>query len=226
MSYEVVGYRWVRDVESADSFSTRDSGQRWDRRRFVDTLEKLLLLVVLSALVYRLTPGIRIAPFNALYLFAEVVVVLMVVFRRSTEHISQSPAEWFIAFAGTLLPLLVIDTNGPRLVPGGLLMVVGVIISTTAQLSLGRSFGIVAANRGVKTAGLYSLVRHPMYTGYLLTITGFLLWNPSSWNAGVYVVWLVCQLSRIQVEERVLSADPAYRKLKARVRYRLVPFVY
>jgi protein-S-isoprenylcysteine O-methyltransferase Ste14 len=34
------------------------------------------------------------------------------------------------------------------------------------------------------------------------------------------------QLVRIHEEERVLGRDPSYRAYRARVRYRLIPFVY
>ena len=40
------------------------------------------------------------------------------------------------------------------------------------KITLGRSFGIVPANRGVVTAGR-TLVRHPIYTGYLVSHLAF-----------------------------------------------------
>ena len=43
----------------------------------------------------------------------------------------------------------------------GLLVVIG------GKLSLGRSFGLMPANRGVVSSGLYRIVRHPIYLGYL-----------------------------------------------------------
>ena len=100
------------------------------------------------------------------------------------------------------------------------------VIAVSAQLSLSRSFGVVAANRGVRTGGVYGLVRHPMYLGYFLTHLGFLLTNPALWNVAVYAVWTACQLYRVRAEERVLSGDTAYVAFTRRVRYRLVPFVY
>ena len=38
------------------------------------------------------------------------------------------------------------------------------------KLSLGRSFGLMPANRGVVSTGMYRLVRHPIYLGYLVTL--------------------------------------------------------
>ena len=46
------------------------------------------------------------------------------------------------------------------------------------KITLGRSFGVVPANRGVVVGGPYNFVRHPIYTGYLITHVAFLVANP------------------------------------------------
>src|ERR1700682_5194874 len=51
----------------------------------------------------------------------------------------------------------------------GLLITAGVLLQIYAKLTLRRSFGIIAANRGVMTSGPYRVVRHPMYAAYLLS---------------------------------------------------------
>ena len=73
-----------------------------------------------------------------------------------------------MGFAGTLLTLMVVGSDGAALPYGGMLMFLGFGIAVSAKLSLCRSFGVVAGNRGVRTGGLYGLVRHPMYLGYFL----------------------------------------------------------
>jgi protein-S-isoprenylcysteine O-methyltransferase Ste14 len=65
-----------------------------------------------------------------------------------------------------------------------------------------------------------------MYTGYVITQSGFLLANPSLLNASVYAVAWGMLLLRIREEEEMLSRDPAYRDYVAAVRYRLLPGVY
>ena len=57
---------------------------------------------------------------------------------------------------------------------GSVLVLVGVVLATGAVLSLGRSLGIEAANRGVQTHGLYRFVRHPIYAAYLPLMGGYL----------------------------------------------------
>lgn len=200
---------------TADAYSTT-----------IDRVERVVLVGLLGLLAYRLIPGIAAKPANLVFLASEAIVILLVSFRRRTTDISRNSADWVFAFAGTLLPLLVVRSDAPGLAYGTPLLLSGFVIAVAAQWSLFRSFGVVAANRGVRTRGLYGLVRHPMYLGYLLTNIGFLVSNPSPWNAAVCVLWAGCQLHRIHAEERVLGADAAYVVFANRVRYRLIPFVY
>ena len=74
-----------------------------------------------------------------------------------------------------------------------------------AKLVLGRAFGIVAANRGVKVLGPYCLVRPPMYAGYTLTQFGFLLAMPSRLNALFYATAKCDQPRREQSREAAKS---------------------
>ena len=96
----------------------------------------------------------------------------------------------------------------------------------SAKLSLNRSFGIVAANRGVKTGGPYAYVRHPMYLGYFLSQAAILIINFSTWNIVVLSIWAASQVLRIHAEERVLMQDAPYLAHATRVPYRLVPWIY
>ena len=180
----------------------------------------------MGLLAYRLVPDLAAKPVNVIYLISETVLVVMVALRRSANQISLRPTDWLIGFAGTFLPLLATRSDGAGFPIGGVFLLLGFAVSVGAQLSLARSFGVVAANRGVKTTGFYNIVRHPMYMGYFLTNIGFLLTNPTPWNGAIYAAWTTCQLCRTHVEERVLSADLAYVAFAHRVRYRLLPFIY
>jgi protein-S-isoprenylcysteine O-methyltransferase Ste14 len=194
--------------------------------QLADRVERFVLVGLLGLLAYRLVPHLADKPVNLVYLASETMVIIMVTFRRTANEISRRSADWVIGFAGTLLPLMVVRSDGAVLPYGGILLLLGFGIAVSAKLSLCRSFGVVAANRGVRTGGLYALVRHPMYLGYFLTHLGFLLTNPVLWNVAVYAVWTACQLYRVRAEERVLSADTAYVAFACRVRYRLLPLVY
>jgi protein-S-isoprenylcysteine O-methyltransferase Ste14 len=128
-----------------------------------------------------------------------------------------------------LLPLLAVAPQGASLLPlvaCEAVMVAGFALQFSAKLTLRRSFGVVAANRGVKASGPYRLIRHPMYAGYALTHVGFLLSGPALWNVAVYGATLAIAVRRILAEERVLREDEAYRALAAKVRYRLLPGLF
>ena len=93
-------------------------------------------------------------------------------------------------------------------------------------MTLGRSFGLVPANRGVVVRGPYTLVRHPIYTGYLITHARFSSRNPTPWNVCVILLADTALVVRALMEERVLSADVAYQGYCRRVGWHLVPGVF
>ena len=93
-------------------------------------------------------------------------------------------------------------------------------------LSLGRSFGIAAANRGVVTTGAYRLVRHPMYAAYALGSVLQLGLHTSAWNAAVVASSCGLLAWRIRCEEELLERSAAYRTYRASVRWRIVPGVW
>lgn len=195
-----------------------------------DLLEKTIVVVLLAMLASRLVPA-ALAGFHQswLLLLAEGCVVFFVLFRRATTEISLRPLDWALGFGGTLAAMLVVAPSDTPLAPiafCGVLIVAGMAFQLYAKFTLRRSFGVIAANRGVKVSGPYRLVRHPMYAGYTLTHLGFLLSGPNWWNLGVYGLALALNIARILAEERVLMADPAYQDMSRTVRYRLVPYVF
>ena len=197
----------------------------------LDLVEKFLVAAFMVVLTARLLPlVIATGALPPLFLLvSEGVVVLFIVLRRPTRDISRRGGDWMLGLAGTLLPLLAIAPQGAPLLPMRLcegIMVAGFVLQLSAKLTLRRSFGVVAANRGIKASGPYRLVRHPMYAGYALTHVGFLLSGPMLWNLAIYAAVLTIAVRRIVAEERVLGADPAYRALAESVRYRLLPFVF
>jgi protein-S-isoprenylcysteine O-methyltransferase len=77
-------------------------------------------------------------------------------------------------------------------------------------------------------SGPYRLLRHPSYTGSLLTFYGFALALGSLWSLALIVVVVTAAfLWRIRVEERALtSAFPRDYPAYARETKRLIPFVW
>jgi protein-S-isoprenylcysteine O-methyltransferase Ste14 len=197
----------------------------------LDLIEKFVVAAFMTVLASRMIPVViatgALPPL--LLLVSESMVVLFILLRRPTDTISRRGVDWAVGMAGTLLPLLAIAPRGAALAPALVveaLMIGGFLLQISAKLILRRSFGVVAANRGVKASGPYRLLRHPMYAGYALTHIGFLLAGPSLWNFAVYAGTVALQIRRILAEERVLGLDPAYQAFAKKTRYRLLPFVF
>lgn len=195
----------------------------------MDRIEQLVVACLYALLCWRLLPeSLHLAHwFGVMILVSEGTVLAIVLLRRSTANITLRPADWAVAFGGTLPPLLV-EIGSTSFLPalGFALITVGWIGHLSAKLTLRRSFGVVAANRGLKTSGVYAIVRHPMYMGYFISHLGLILAVPSLWNAFVYAVTWTCLIARIGAEERVLAKEAEYQAYKARVRYRLIPWVW
>jgi protein-S-isoprenylcysteine O-methyltransferase Ste14 len=158
----------------------------------------------------------------------ETMLVALVLIRRRSLATSGRPADWILGVGGTLLPLLMRpgDISGPLSWLGQPLQLVGVSSAALALACLGRSFGVVAANRGIKTSGLYRMVRHPAYAGYLLGYTGYVLCYPTLGNALIAVATLLALNLRAIVEERFLRHDPSYCDYLRGTRWRFVPYLY
>lgn len=102
----------------------------------------------------------------------------------------------------------------------------GLVLQVIAKVALGRSFGILPVNRGIVTRGPYRLLRHPIYCGYIISDIGLLLASFSLHNLAVYAFYNYLQVIRILWEERLLLQDAAYRSYAARVRWRVLPYVF
>ena len=75
--------------------------------------------------------------------------------------------------------------------------------------------------------GLYGRIRHPMYFGFLLFLIGIALWLESYANVLMLPLVFVFVIARIFVEEKTLQETlPGYVEYMAKVRYRLIPFVW
>ena len=164
-----------------------------------------------------------------LLLASETLVVALTVLRRSTAVVDRSYRARMLTALSILGPALVqpalVAALAPELVTV-LLSAAGLVVVIGGKLSLGRSFGLMPANRGVVSSGLYRLVRHPIYMGYLITHTGFLLANPTMWNILMVVGADLALMRRAVCEEQTLAKDEAYRSYQQTVRWRVVPGVF
>jgi len=167
-------------------------------------------------------------PIDLSIIVQESILVVLFVARHPSTDTSDRPLDWVLGMLGTFLPMLVRPTErfGWLAWIGVPMQVLGMSAAAVAVLFLGRSFGIVAANRGVKLGGAYRVVRHPMYTAYLLGYAGYLLTYPSHANVLILIAAAFCLNARAIAEERILGRDPAYREYLHRLPWRFFPFLY
>ena len=202
---------------------------RWLTPARLDRFEQVTIVILWLLLAKRVFTATN--PFAPLIMVAETAVVIFVLIRRPTQAISLKLGDWLLAITATYAPLLIQPADAPAalqwLVPLGIgLTIIGNVVQIAAKMFLRRSFGIAPANRGIKTDGMYRIVRHPMYAGYLLVHIGVLMLMPTMLNLVIYAIGWWAQILRLLAEERLLSQDPAYRVLMEQTRWRLIPGLF
>jgi len=156
-------------------------------------------------------------------------VVIAYLIRRPARAVSRRLGDWVLAFGGTFGGVL-FRPDGAHplwgLTAGLAVQLIGLAICVTSFLALGRSFGFVAADRGLVRRGPYAIVRHPIYASYLLLQFGYLLQSISVRNALVMLFASGCNVGRALAEDRVLATNEQYGSYRGMVRWRLIPGVW
>ena len=203
-----------------------------DRTRdLADSGARAVIVVLFTMMALRIGADfLETGRFTGLLLLAsEMLVVVLTVFRRTTSTVDRSYRARVLTGLSILGPLTVRPGNVPAVWPEVLtvaLCAAGLLVVIGGKLSLGRSFGLMPANRGVVSSGLYRLVRHPIYMGYLVTHVGFIAANPTVWNVIMLASADVALMWRAVCEEQTLEKDASYRAYQRAVRWRVLPGVF
>jgi protein-S-isoprenylcysteine O-methyltransferase Ste14 len=160
-----------------------------------------------------------------LVLAAELITVGLVLAAPRPKNVALTARSILLTNAATLY-FLFVSLQVLSNTAVGLLMLFGILLQIASKLTLGRSFGLLPAVRGIVVRGPYRLVRHPIYLGYLCTHVGFFCFSMSWHNLLVFAVLYACQIGRILEEERLLAQSDEYRPYMQQVRYRLIPGLY
>jgi protein-S-isoprenylcysteine O-methyltransferase Ste14 len=203
--------------------SWREVGADWAARVVVGALFAMLSVNLLAdfAHTHRLT-GLWL-------LVSESLVVVLTVLRRRARIVDRSAVAAIVTTVSLVGPALLRTAESSGIVPDvftAFVSSVGLLIVIAGKLTLGRSFGIAAANRGVVIAGPYTIVRHPIYAGYVLTHIAFACAHATLWNVAILVVTDAALVLRALHEERLLAKDGSYQTYCARVGWHLVPGVF
>jgi len=164
-----------------------------------------------------------------LLLASELLVVVLTVVRRRASIVDRSSLAATVTAISLIGPPLLRASTEPGFLPDAATAAIsglGLIVVVIGKITLGRSFGLVPANRGVVVAGPYTMVRHPIYTGYVITHAAFLLAHPTVLNTAIIAITDAALVVRALAEERVLSGDAKYRSYCRRVSWHLVPGVF
>ena len=139
-------------------------------------------------------------------------------------------AVWLGGILAAVVPGAAITAGRSAVFGFGLLLALaGIALRQYAIASLGRYFTVRVMTRPDQTVverGPYRFVRHPSYSGSLLTVLGVLLCSTNWLALACFVLALPGFLYRIRVEERVLldALGEPYRAYMGRTK-RLVPFL-
>ncbi len=204
---------------------------RLDTERLGDILSRAVIIVLFSFMAVRfgadfLQTG-RLT--NLLLLISEMLVVALTVLRRAAATVDRSTRARLLTTLSLLGPPLVKPAQiTPLLAPSITIAmsVVGLAIVIAGKVTLGRSFGLMPANRGIVSSGVYRVVRHPIYLGYLITHVAFLFGTPSAWNVAILMIGDTALLLRAVCEERTLARDASYREYQQVVRWRVCPGLF
>lgn len=164
-----------------------------------------------------------------LLLVSESLVVILTIVRRRATLVDRSAVAATMTTISVVGPPLLRAGSDPGLAPDVLTATMsglGLLLVITAKMTLGRSFGLAPANRGVVARGPYTLVRHPIYTGYLITHVAFIMAHPTTLNIVVVLLADTALIVRALIEERILGADAKYEAYCRRVGWHLVPGVF
>ena len=122
-------------------------------------------------------------------------------------------------------------TQVPALVSlvGDVLVALGLLINLLVfkENSFGGATVQTFEEQKVISSGPYALVRHPMYVGVVIMMTGVPLALGCWGGLAILLLMLPALAWRILDEEKLLQKDlPGYTEYMQKVRYRLVPYLW
>ena len=161
-------------------------------------------------------------------LLSESLVVILTLVRRRALTVDRSRLASLVTFVSVFGPPL-LRPNGEPLLADAVTAVVSLAGLTLVSRASSRSAAASASCRptaGWWPRGPYSLVRHPIYAGYLITHVGFLAAHPDPLNIVLVAAADTALIFRALLEERVLGHDERYRVYCRRVSWHLVPGVF
>jgi protein-S-isoprenylcysteine O-methyltransferase Ste14 len=180
--------------------------------------------VLPPALILRITSKVF-----TIILFTLLIVTFTV--RRVPLRYASGLYPRFAAVAGTFLGVGIVMLP-PKELPSVLflasllLIIGGTVFAIWTVAVLARSISIMPEARGLVISGPYALVRHPLYLGEFVALSGIALQYTEPWALLLLGLQSFFQFERMKYEERVLLRTfPAYEHYMAHTA-RLLPGLY
>ncbi|MHB9074658.1 MAG: methyltransferase family protein [Desulfobaccales bacterium] len=205
-------------------------------RRFFQTLtipwvDKTFAILAVLPFAYELVRMLQHGQLNiprAVLAIHFLVVIITMVIRTVPVRVTPNPWFWGLAFVATYWGLFVaaFASRGTAIVPSMVsnsISIISILVVIYARFSLGRSIGLVPAQRIIITCGAYQFVRHPIYTGIFISYTSFMLRAYSPVNVALALCGISFYLIKSVIEERFLQVDPEYAEYLTKVRWRWFP---
>jgi protein-S-isoprenylcysteine O-methyltransferase Ste14 len=186
---------------------------RQNGQEFPDTVYILNIVMRLSVIAYL------------------IVVAATLVIRMRPAAKARGIEPRISALVGTfLLTVMVLfprrELSAGAQIVSTLLTLGGSIFAVVILTQLRESFSIMAEARRLVTAGVYRIVRHPLYLAEEIAAIGIVMQFFSLWTALILAAQIGFQLRRMQNEEVILAKTfPEYRAYSARTA-RILPGIY
>jgi protein-S-isoprenylcysteine O-methyltransferase Ste14 len=159
-----------------------------------------------------------------------IFLVLILAYATRPEPVARAKGAWevWLPLAVAALPFALLRSpahpwvleNEAALTATFLTMTAGTLLTVWGMRTLGGAFSITVEARKIVAHGPYRLVRHPIYTGEIITATAVALWRFSAVNLAVWALIIAGQLVRAKLEERkLLESFPEYKEALKKSRW-------
>jgi protein-S-isoprenylcysteine O-methyltransferase Ste14/rhodanese-related sulfurtransferase len=122
-----------------------------------------------------------------------------------------------------------VHVSGMQQAVGGGITLIGLILAVLSFRALGKNFRVYAAPRPNGTlvvSGIYSKMRHPMYTAAMAIFGGWILIFGSLWSVPLWLAFSILYLVKSAKEERILiDRFPEYAEYRKKT-WSFLPYIY
>ncbi len=153
---------------------------------------------------------------NLLVAFFYALLVILYLIRTSAKSTTDSLTVKTVAVISTFLPFAIPFAGKQSNEPGiilfaSLVTMFGMVISLYSLGMLGRSFSIIPQARTIVKSGPYKHVRHPVYLGEMIAVSGIVLARFSFSALAIFSLYMAAMVYRAMHEEKLLmSISPEY----------------